>query len=39
MHDAIRAYKESRPTFEEEIRQPPLSAEERKRLKSLGYVD
>jgi hypothetical protein len=30
---------ESRPTFEEEIRQPPLSAEERRRLKSLGYVD
>ncbi|MGD8413905.1 MAG: sulfatase [Candidatus Latescibacterota bacterium] len=39
MLDDIRAYVESRPTFEEEIQQPPLSPEERKRLKSLGYVD
>ena len=35
----LRAYMESRPTFEEEIEQAPLSPDEIKRLKSLGYVD
>jgi arylsulfatase A-like enzyme len=35
----LRAYMESRPTFEEQIEQPPMTPDEIKRLKSLGYVD
>jgi arylsulfatase A-like enzyme len=38
MLTALRAYVDSRPTFEEFIKQPPLSEEERKKLKSLGYI-
>jgi arylsulfatase A-like enzyme len=39
MLSSLQAYMEGRPTFEEEIEQPPLSPDEIKRLKSLGYVD
>ena len=34
----LRNYMESRPTFQEFIKQAPLSDEELKKLKSLGYV-
>jgi arylsulfatase A-like enzyme len=35
---ALRGYMDSRPSFKEQIEQPPMSAEELKKLKSLGYV-
>ena len=38
MLTVLREYVDSRPTFEEFIEQPPMSEEELKKLKSLGYV-